>query len=206
MGQKVHPLGFRIGIFEDWQSHWFARKSYGTELFEDFKIRSYLKNRLNDSDVAKVVIDKAVDNIRIVIYSSRPGMIIGKKGMGIEQVKQELATLLKKNVEISVQEIKIQDLNAQLVAKSIADQLEKRVNYKRLMKKAGYAALKNGAKGIKVCIAGRLAGAEIARTEWLRLGSTPLHTLRCNVDYALAEAITTYGVIGVKVWICKGEY
>ena len=206
MGQKVHPLGFRLGIFEDWHTHWFAKKSYGRSLQEDLQLRRYLKEKINDSDTAKIVIEKAVDNVRIVIYSARPGMIIGKKGLGIEQIKKDLYHKLKKNIEISVQEIKVLDLNSMLVAKSIAEQLEKRVSYKRLMKKAGFAALKNGAKGVKICVSGRLGGAEIARSEWLRLGSIPLHTLRCNVDYALAEAITTYGVIGVKVWICKGEY
>ncbi len=206
MGQKVHPLGFRLGIFEDWSAHWFAKKSYGENVLEDFEIRKYLKGKLNDSDIAKIVIEKAVDNVRIIIYSSRPGSIIGKKGQGIDQIKQDLHQQLKKNIEISVQEVKAQEINAVLVAKSIAEQLEKRVSHKRLTKKAGFAALKSGAKGIKICIAGRIGGAEIARTEWLRLGSIPLHTLRCNVDYALAEAFTTYGVIGVKVWICKGEY
>jgi small subunit ribosomal protein S3 len=206
VGQKVHPVGFRLGIFEDWKAHWFAKKSYGEELIEDFNIRNYLKQKLNDADVAKVVIEKAVDNIRIIILSSKPGVIIGKRGIGIEQIKQELHALLKKNVEISVQEIKNQDLEAILVAKSIAEQLEKRVSFKRAMKRAGLSVLKSGAKGVKICCAGRLGGAEIARTEWLRLGSIPLHTLRANVDYSLVEAHTTYGVIGVKVWICKGEY
>lgn len=206
MGQKVHPVGFRLGIFEDWSAHWFAKKSYGKNVLEDFEIRKYLKSKLNDSDIAKIVIEKAVDNVRLIIHASRPGSIIGKKGQGIDQIKQELHQKLKKNIEVSVQEIKSQELNARLVAKSIAEQLEKRVSYKRLTKKAGFNALKAGAKGIKICIAGRIGGAEIARTEWLRLGSIPLHTLRCNVDYALAEAFTTYGVVGVKVWICKGEY
>lgn len=206
MGQKVHPVGFRLGVFEDWQAHWFSKKNYGTELMEDFQIRKFLKDRLNMSDVARIVIDKAVDNIRITIYTVRPGMIIGKKGMGIEQIKHDLYAMLKKNIEISVQEIKTPELNACVVAKSIADQLEKRVSYKRLMKKAGFAAIKSGAKGIKICISGRVGGAEIARVEWLRLGSVPLHTLRSNIDYALAEALTTYGLIGIKVWICKGEY
>jgi len=206
VGQKVHPRGFRLGIFEDWHAHWFAKRSYGAELIEDFKIREYLKNRLNDSDVSKVVIDKAVDNIRITVFASKPGAIIGKRGQGIEQVKQELYKKFKKNVEISVQEVKVLDLDATLVAKNIADQLSKRVSFKRAMKRAGYAAMKSGAKGIKVCCSGRLGGAEIARIEWLRLGSVPLHTLRANIDYALAESYTTYGMIGVKVWICKGEY
>lgn len=206
MGQKVHPIGFRLGVFEDWNAHWFAKKGYGTELLEDLRIRRYLKSKLNDIEIDKIVIDKAVDNVKINIYSSRPGVIIGKKGVGIEKIKQELYSLLKKNVELSVQEVKSREMSSTLVAKSIAEQLEKRVNYKRLMKKSGFTAMKNGAKGIKICVAGRLGGAEIARTEWLRLGSVPLHTLRSNIDYAIAEALTTYGIIGVKVWICKGEY
>lgn len=206
MGQKVHPLGFRLGVFEDWHAKWFAKNSYGTEVLEDFEIRKQLGQKLNYLDVSKVVVEKAANNIRIIIYSSRPGMIIGKKGQGIEQIKQELFEKFKKNIEISVQEVKMLELSARLVANSIAEQIEKRANYKRLMKKAGYASLKSGAKGIKICVSGRLAGAEIARSEWLRLGSVPLHTLRSNVDFALAEAITTYGVVGIKVWICKGEY
>jgi len=206
MGQKVHPVGFRLGVYEDWQAHWFAKGSYGLNLLEDFQIRRFLKSRLNDSDISKIIIEKAVDNVRVVILSSRPGMIIGKKGQGIEQLKVDLAKVLTKNVEISVQEVKVPELSSRLVAKSIADQIEKRVNYKKLMKKAGFAALKSGAKGIKISVSGRLAGAEIARTEWLRLGSIPLHTLRVNVDFSLVEARTTYGMIGVKVWICKGEY
>lgn len=206
MGQKVHPFGFRLGVFEDWKAHWFAKKSYGKELLEDFRIREYLRKKLNDSDIAKVVIEKAVDSIRIIIQASRPGIIIGKKGQGIEKIKADLASKFGKSVDISVQEVKNVDLDAKLVACSIADQLSKRANYKRLIKRAGYTAMKSGAKGIKVCIAGRLGGAEIARSEWLRLGSVPLHTLRSNVSFALAEAETTYGIIGVKVWICRGNY
>lgn len=206
MGQKVNPLGFRLGIFEDWDAHWFAKRNYGSDLLEDMKIRKYLKDKLNDIDVAKVVIDKAVGNVKITIYSSRPGVIIGKKGVGIERIKQELGNILHKNVEFSVQEIRTKELSAVLVSKSIAEQLEKRVNYKRLMKRAGFSILKSGARGVKICVSGRIGGAEIARSEWLRVGSVPLHTLRSNIDYAATKAITTYGVIGVKVWICKGEY
>ena len=206
MGQKVHPLGFRLGVFEDWHAHWFAKSSYGSELMEDLQIRSYLKSKLNFNDVSKIIIDKAGENIRIVIFSSRPGFIIGKKGVAIEQLKSDLFGKFKKNVDISVQEIRNPELDAALVAKSIAEQLEKRVNFKRATKKAAFAALKSGAKGIKICCAGRLGGAEIARTEWVRIGSIPLHTLRSNVNFAIAEAKTTYGMIGVKVWICKGEY
>ncbi len=206
MGQKVHPLGFRLGIYEDWRARWFAKKSYGQSLLEDFKIRDYLAAKLNRVYISKIIIEKAGENMRIVIYSSRPGVVIGKKGQGIDELKRDLYEMFKTNVEISVQEVKMAEVDAELVAKSIAEQLERRANFKRVMKKVGYLALKSGAKGIKICCAGRLAGAEIARSEWLRLGSVPLHTLRSNVEYALAEAKTTYGMIGVKVWICKGEY
>lgn len=206
MGQKVHPFGFRLGVFEDWKAHWFAKRSYGKELLEDFRIREYLRKKLNDSDIAKVVIEKAVDSVRIIIQASRPGIIIGKKGQGIEKIKADLSSRLGKSVDISVQEVKNLDLDAKLVACGIADQLSKRANYKRLIKRAGYTAMKSGAKGIKICVAGRLGGAEIARSEWLRLGSVPLHTLRSDVSFALAEAETTYGIIGVKVWICRGNY
>ena len=206
MGQKVHPVGFRLGIFEDWSAHWFAKDSYGKELIEDLRIRNYLKTALNNVDVDRIVIDKAGENIRIIVYSARPGFIIGKKGSGIEKLKGDFFRLLKKNVDISVQEVENQELSTTLVAKNIAVQLERRVSFKRAMKKAGFSAMKSGARGIKICCAGRLAGAEIARSEWLRLGSVPLHTLRSNVDFFIAEAQTTYGIIGVKVWICKGSY
>ena len=206
MGQKVHPVGFRLGIFEDWQARWFAKKSYGSELLEDLHIRKFLKTRLNDIDISRLVLEKAGDNIRIVISSARPGFIIGKRGAGIDQLRNELYKKFKKNFDISVQEVKRLEIDAALVAKSIAEQIVRRVNYKRAMKRAGYGALKSGAKGIKICCAGRLSGAEIARSEWLRLGSVPLHTLRADIQYFLAEAKTTYGMIGVKVWICKGEY
>ncbi len=206
MGQKVHPFGFRLGVYEDWNAHWFSKKSYGADVMEDFFIRNYLTSKLSRTDLSKVTIEKAVDNIRVIIHASRPGLVIGKKGQGIDQIKQDLHKKLKKNVDISVQEERAPEVNAKLVAESIAEQLEKRVSFKRLMKKSAFAALKGGAKGIKICCAGRLGGAEIARSEWLRLGSTPLHTLRANVQYALAEAHTIYGIIGVKVWICKGEY
>lgn len=206
MGQKVHPVGFRIGIFEDWRARWFSKKNYGKELLEDLEIRKYLKKALNYDDIAKIVIEKAGEGVRVILHSSRPGFIIGKKGSGVEKLKQEFYDRFKKNVEISVQEVRNPDLSAEILAKGIAQQLVRRVSYKRAMKRAGFAAMKNGAKGIKICCAGRLGGAEIARSEWLRLGSVPLHTLRSNVDYALAEAKTTYGIIGVKVWVCKGTY
>ncbi|MBD3272888.1 30S ribosomal protein S3 [Candidatus Dependentiae bacterium] len=206
MGQKVHPVGFRIGVFEDWKARWFSKKSYGKELLEDLEIRNYLKKVLNFQDIDKILIEKAGEAIKVILHSSRPGFIIGKKGMGIEKLKQDFYRKFKKNIEISVQEVRNPDLSASLLAKGIAEQLVKRVSFKRAMKRAGFAALKSGAKGVKICCSGRLGGAEIARTEWLRLGSVPLHTLRSNVDYALAEAKTTYGIIGVKVWVCKGTY
>ena len=206
MGQKVHPLGFRLGIYEEWNSRWFAKKSYGKELLEDFEMRKYLEGRLNSLDIEKIVIEKAVGNVRTIIHTARPGTIIGKKGQLIEQLKADLSKKFKKNVDISVQEVKNTDLCARLVAKGIAEQLEKRVSFKRLMKKTALLAMKAGAKGIKICCSGRLGGAEIARSEWLRVGSIPLHTLRAHVQYALAEAKTTYGILGVRVWICRGEY
>jgi small subunit ribosomal protein S3 len=206
VGQKVHPLGFRLGVYEDWRAHWFAKKGYGRMLLEDFEIRKYLEATLNKADTAKIVVDKAGESMRVTIFSSRPGAVIGKKGQGIEQLKLGLHKLFKKNIEISVQEVRNADLDANVVARAVAEQLERRASFKRVMKKAAYSALKAGAKGVKICCAGRLGGAEIARSEWIRLGSVPLHTLRSDVSYALAEAKTTYGMIGVKVWICRGEY
>lgn len=207
MGQKVHPLGFRLGVYEDWQAHWFAKKKvYGLGLLEDFNIREFLNKSLEKSEVDKIVIDKAGDNVKVTIFSGRPGRVIGKKGEGIAQLREMLHKKIKKHIDISVQEVRVPEFSARLVANSIAVQLEKRANFKRLMKKAGFAAMKSGAKGIKICCSGRLAGTEIARTEWLKLGSIPLHTLRSNIEFACIEAITTYGKIGVKVWICKGEY
>lgn len=207
MGQKVHPVGFRLGVFKDWLAHWFARDSYGKLLLEDLKIRNYLKNKLQGAEVARIEIDKAGDNIRVIIFSARPGVVIGKKGQDIGDLRTGLAKLIgKKNVDVSVQEVKDPDLDAALVARSIADQLEKRVSYKKAMKRAAATSMRAGAKGVKICCAGRLNGAEIARSEWERTGSVPLHTLRSDIDYSLAEAKTTYGIIGVKVWICRGEY
>ena len=207
MGQKVNPIGFRLGVYRDWDARWFARGSYGKELLEDIKIRRYLNRVLENAEIARIEIEKAGDNVRIVLHSGRPGVVIGRKGQEIETLKNELSSLLKKNnVDISVQEVKSPELNALLVAKNIADQLVKRASFKKVMKRAALTAMKSGAKGIKICCSGRLNGAEIAREEWTRVGSVPLHTLRSDIDYGLAEAKTTYGIIGVKVWICKGEY
>lgn len=205
MGQKVHPIGFRLGIFRGWSASWFGKNDYKTNLIEDFKMREYLEKRLDRAEVADIVIQRAGESVRVEIHTARPGQVIGKRGQEIDSLRSELTKKFGKPVDVSVQEIKTPDHSAQLVAKNIAGQIERRVGYKRLMKKAGHAVMKSGAKGIKICCAGRLAGAEIARVEWLRLGSVPLHTLRSDVDYALVEAQTTYGIIGVKVWICRGE-
>lgn len=206
MGQKVNPIGFRLGVYRDWDARWFARKSYGKQLLEDIKIRSFLNKALENAELARIEIEKAGDNVRIILHSGRPGVVIGKRGQDIETLKQDLSALLKKNVDVSVQEVKTPELNAMLVAKNLAEQLEKRASFKKIMKRAALSAIKSGAKGIKICCSGRLNGAEIARQEWTRVGSIPLHTLRSDVDYGFAQAQTTYGIIGVKVWICKGEY
>lgn len=207
MGQKVNPVGFRLGVYIDWAAKWFARNSYGKNLLQDFKIRNYIKQTLGAAEVGRVDIEKTVDNVRIVIHTARPGLVIGKKGQDIEALRNNLARMLGlKSVEIVVQEIEHPELDAIVVAKSIAEQLERRGNYKLAMKKAANIAMKSGAKGVKIRCAGRLAGAEIAREEWTRVGAIPLHTLRANVEYGFAEAKTTYGIIGVKVWICKGDF
>lgn len=208
MGQKVNPVGFRLGIYRNWDSRWFARKSYGKEVLEDFQIRKFLSAALQNAEISKIEIEKAGDdNMRITLHSGRPGIVIGKRGSDIDSLRTELARRWnKKNVEVSVQEVKNPEMDAVLVAKDIAEQLVKRGSFKKAMKRAAISAMKSGAKGIKICCAGRLNGAEIAREEWTRVGSIPLHTIRADVDYGFAEALTTYGLIGVKVWICKGEY
>lgn len=208
MGQKVHPIGFRLGIYRDWLARWVAPRlrDYGAYVIEDLQIRKCLDTFLEKMDIAKIEIEKSSNSLRVIIHTSRPGVVIGKGGQEVDELRNYLAKKFNKGtVEISVQEVKKPDLNATLVAKNIAAQLEKRVSYKRAMKRASAAAMRLGTKGIKITVAGRLQGAEIARTEWMRLGSIPLHTLRADIDYGFAEAITTYGVIGVKVWICAGN-
>lgn len=207
MGQKVNPVGFRVGVYRDWDSRWFARDSYGKQLLEDIKIRKHLESVLESAEIARIEIEKAGDNVRVILHSGRPGVIIGRRGQEIDALRTGLATRLnKKNVDISVQEVSQPEKDATLVAKNIAAQLVKRASFKKAMKRAADSAIRAGAKGIKICCAGRLGGAEIARDEWVIVGSVPLHTLRSDIDYALAEARTTYGIIGVQVWICKGEY
>ena len=208
MGQKVNPIGFRIGVYRDWDSRWFARGgSYANFFFEDLAVRKYLEKTLPDADISRTEIEKTGSNFKVTVHAARPGVVIGKKGQEIDNLRRGLAYLLKRdNVEVSVQEIKTPELDAHVVAKKIAQDLEKRASFKKVMKKAASSALRSGAKGVKIRVAGRLGGAEIARDEWIRIGSTPLHTLRADIDYGTAQALTTYGIIGVKVWICKGDY
>lgn len=207
MGNKVNPIGFRVGVYRSWNSRWFARTSYAQQVLEDVKIRAYLEKELRDAEISNIEIEKTVNNIRVIIHSARPGVVIGKKGQEIDALRRKLNRLLgKETVEVSVQEVKNPDLDAILVAKNIADQLVRRASFKKVMKKATSTALRAGAKGINICCSGRLGGAEIARSEWVRIGSVPRHTLRSDIDYGLAEALTTYGIIGVKVWICRGDY
>tara|TARA_B110000014_G_scaffold264102_1_gene263375 strand:- start:1974 stop:2657 length:684 start_codon:yes stop_codon:yes gene_type:complete len=206
MGQKVNPIGFRVGINKDWDSIWFAKKNkYGQFLIEDFKIREYIRKNILNSGVAQVIIERTSKKCIVSIHTSRPGFVIGKKGSDVDKIKRNLSKISSTEVSLNIKEIKKPELNSYLVAENIAQQLVKRIAYRRAMKRAIQSALRLGAKGIRVCISGRLGGNEIARTEWLREGSVPLHTLRADVDYAEAEALTTYGIIGVKVWIYKGE-
>jgi len=206
MGQKVNPIGLRLGINRSWDSIWFAKKrDYGRLLIEDYKIRDFIKKNIVNSGVSQVLIERSAKKCIVTIYTSRPGFVIGKKGADVDKIKKNLSKISKSEISLNIKEIKKPELNAYLVAENIAQQLVKRIAYRRAMKRAMQSALRLGAKGIRVCLAGRLAGNEIARTEWLREGSVPLHTFRAEVDYAEAEALTTYGIIGVKVWIYKGE-
>lgn len=207
MGQKVNPIGFRIGVYRTWNSRWFARKSYAEQVLEDIKIRTYLEKVLKDAEISNIEIEKTGDNVKVILHSARPGIVIGKKGQEIDSLRKQLSKIIgKDSIEVSVQEVKNPDLEAVLVAKSIADQLVRRASFKKVMKKAASTALRSGAKGINISCSGRLGGAEIARSEWVRIGSVPRHTLRSDIDYGFAEALTTYGLIGVKVWICRGDY
>ncbi len=205
MGQKVNPLGFRLNITRTWDSIWYADKEYASYLLEDQKIRKFLKKRLNHAGLAKIIIERTGDKVRAKLFTARPGIVIGKKGAEIEILKKDLEKLVGRKVTLDIQEVRRPEADAQLVAESIASQLERRVAFRRAMKKAVNSALRFGVQGIKISCSGRLGGAEMSRTEWVREGRVPLHTLRADVDYALAEANTTYGIIGVKVWIFKGE-
>ncbi len=205
MGQKVHPYGFRVGYNKDWHSHWFAKKEFAEFLAEDLKLKRDLKKRFAGGGVSHIDVERAANRLKIIIYTSRPGIIIGRKGTEIEKLKEDLAKKTGREVIVSIQEIQKPELNAQLQAEKIAQQLEKRIAFRRAMKKIMEESQRFGAMGIKVMIAGRLNGAEIARTEWSLEGRLPLHTLRADVDFGFAEALTTFGIIGVKVWIYRGE-
>jgi len=205
LGQKVNPLGLRLNITRTWDSIWYADKEYAGYLFEDQKIRKFLKKRLYHAGLARMIIERTGEKVRIKLYTARPGIVIGKKGAEIENLKKDLEKLISKTVTLDIQEVRRPEADAQLVAESIATQLERRVAFRRAMKKAVNSAQRFGVKGIKISCSGRLGGAEMSRCEWVREGRVPLHTLRADVDYALAEANTTYGIIGVKVWIFKGE-
>jgi len=205
LGHKVNPIGFRVGIYKDWSSRWYGDKDYAKFLHADIQIRKFIKGKLKHAGVSKVNIERTAGNTRVVIYTAKPGIVIGKKGSEIDVLKKDIAKFAGKDVDVDIQEVRRPDIDAQLVAENVALQLERRVAFRRAMKKTVTTALKLGAKGIKVMCAGRLGGAEIARTEWYREGRVPLHTLRADIDYGFAEALTTYGKIGIKVWIFKGE-
>ena len=205
MGQKVNPIGIRLGIVKDWNSKWYASKNYAQLLNQDINLRKELKAKLMSAAVSRILIERPANNAVVTIYTARPGVLIGKKGGGIESLRSEISTKLGVPVHLNVEEIRKPELDSTLVAESIAQQLEQRVMFRRAMKRAVTSALKSGAKGIKICVSGRLGGAEIARSEWYREGRVPLHTFRADIDYGTAEAKTTYGIIGVKVWIFKGE-
>ncbi len=205
MGQKINPVGFRLGVIKGWDSNWYDEKNYAGKLQEDMMVRNYLRNRLKKAGVSKILIERTPKNARITINTSRPGVVIGKSGKEIGQLEEELKKVTNKEVKILISEVKRPELDAQLVAENIASQLEGRIAFRRAMKQAITAAMRMGAEGIRVKCGGRLGGAEIARTEQYKEGRIPLHTLRADIDYAHAEAATIYGKIGVKVWICKGE-
>ncbi|MDY6990592.1 MAG: 30S ribosomal protein S3 [Thermodesulfobacteriota bacterium] len=205
MGQKVNPFGFRLGVIKSWDSRWFAGKDYARFVEDDFRIRRFLKKKLYHAGISKIEIERWAKRIRLRIYTARPGIVIGKKGAEIEQLKQELEKMVSQEVVIDIQEVRKPEVDAQLVAENVALQIVRRVAFRRAMKRGVASAMRFGAQGIKVCCAGRLGGAEMARSEWYKEGRIPLHTLRADIDYGFAEAHTTYGLIGVKVWIFNGE-
>lgn len=205
MGQKINPIGLRVGINRTWDSRWFSDRDYAEKLVQDLKLREYIKDRLKAAGVSKVIIERAAQNTKVSIYTARPGVIIGKKGADIEKLRSELSRRAGSDVSLNIIEIRKPELDAQLAAEGVAQQLERRVSFRRAMKRAVQSALRMGAQGIRIAVSGRLGGADIARTEWYREGRVPLHTLRADLDYGLAEALTTYGIIGVKVWIYKGD-
>jgi len=205
LGQKVNPIGLRLGIVKTWDSKWYAGKQYAEYIFEDHKIRRFIKKKLFHAGISKIEIERSSKRVRLRIHTARPGIVIGKKGSEIENLKKELETIISHEVSIDIQEVRKPEIDAQLVAENVALQIERRVAFRRAMKRCVSSAMRFGAKGVKIICAGRLGGAEMARTEWYREGRVPLHTLRADIDYGFIEARTTYGVIGVKVFIFKGE-
>lgn len=206
MGQKVNPIGLRLGVIRTWDSRWYAKgQQYFENLHEDIKLRKYLTKKLKHAGIAKIEIERAAKKVKVIISTARPGVVIGKKGTGIDSLKADVQKLTPNEVFLSIQEVRKPDMDAKLVAESIAMQLEKRISWRRALKKALAAGIKSGVRGIKIRVSGRLDGAEIARSEWYNEKSVPLHTLRADIDYGTAEALTTYGIIGMKVWIYKGD-
>jgi len=206
MGQKIHPTGFRLSVNRNWSSKWYANsKTFASVLSEDLKVREYLKKKLAHASLSKIQIERPARNARITLFSARPGVVIGKKGEDIENLRRQLSGMMSVPVTLNIEEVRKPELDAQIIATSIATQLEKRIMFRRAMKRAIQSAMRFGAQGVKIMSSGRLNGAEIARTEWYREGRVPLHTLRADIDYGFAEAKTTYGIIGIKVWVYKGE-
>jgi small subunit ribosomal protein S3 len=205
LGQKVNPIGFRVGVIRGWESNWYENGSYSAKLEEDRKLRNYIKNRLKKAGIARIIIDRTSKNVILTIHTSRPGVVIGKSGKEIAQLEEELKKITDKEVKVQITEIKRPELDAQLVADNIAQQLQGRISFRRAMKSAITSAMRMGAEGIKIMCSGRLGGAEMARTEQYKEGRIPLHTLRADIDYATSTSFTIYGAIGIKVWICRGE-
>jgi small subunit ribosomal protein S3 len=205
VGQKIHPYGFRLGVTKEWKAKWFAERNYSELLIEDNRIRKFISNKLKRTGISSIAIERAANKVKVIIHTGRPGLVIGRKGQGTEELRSSLAKLVNKEIMLEIKEVRRPEADAQIVAEGIANQLERRVAFRRAMKKAVSQALRLGAQGIKVACSGRLAGAEIARREWYREGRVPLQTLRADVDYGFSEANTMYGVIGVKVWVYHGE-
>lgn len=205
MGQKVNPIGLRVGINRTWDSRWYANRDYADKLVEDLKLREFIQEHLKAAGISKVIVERAAKNIKVTVHTARPGVIIGKKGADIEKLRNQLSKRAGGEVSLNIVEVRKPELDAQLAAEGVAQQLERRVSFRRAMKRAVQSAMRLGAKGIRINVSGRLGGADIARTEWYREGRVPLHTLRADLDYGTAEGLTTYGIIGVKVWIYKGD-
>ena len=205
MGQKVNPIGIRVGINRTWDSRWFSDRNYADRLIKDLKLREYVRDKLKAAGISKVIIERAAQNTKVTVHTARPGVIIGKKGADIEKLRKDLSTHAGSEVSLNIVEIRKPEIDAQLVSEGVAQQLERRVSFRRAMKRAVQSALRLGAQGIRINVSGRLGGTDIARTEWYREGRVPLHTLRADMDYGFSEALTTYGIIGVKVWIYKGD-